>query len=300
MSSCRTLRGGRIIGMMEAGWSARRVARQLGHSDSVPTTPSAAIQALVAPSLGAPVSSQNIRRCLAEGHLGSRRPLRVLPLTPTHRRHRLEWCHGRGHWTGAEWNQVVFSDESRFNLSSDDNRTRVWRPRSERLNPAFALQRHTAPTAGVMVWGTIAYNTWSPIVLIRGTMTAQRYVHDMQPHVLPLVQWLPGTIFQQDNARPHTERVSQDCLRTVTTHSWPVRSPDLSPIEHFWDHLGWRVGHPTSLNERSKVTANMERNISRHHTELVYLNARSYRIVHSRYKGFNRVLNPPFFAFFLK
>ncbi|GFV09795.1 hypothetical protein TNCV_2598501 [Trichonephila clavipes] len=43
------------------------------------------------------------------------------------------------------------SDESRFNLSSDDNRVRVWRPRGERLNPAFALQRHTAPTAGVMV-----------------------------------------------------------------------------------------------------------------------------------------------------
>ncbi|GFS97802.1 hypothetical protein TNCV_2017801 [Trichonephila clavipes] len=28
----------------------------------------------------------------------------------------------------AEWNQVVFSDESRFNRSSDDNRVRVWRP----------------------------------------------------------------------------------------------------------------------------------------------------------------------------
>ncbi|GFV56023.1 transposable element Tcb1 transposase [Trichonephila clavipes] len=33
---------------------------------------------------------------------------------------------------------------------------------------------------------------------------------------------------------------------------------------------------------RGKVIANMERNVSRHHTELVCLNARSYRIVHSR------------------
>ncbi|GFW32846.1 HTH_Tnp_Tc3_2 domain-containing protein [Trichonephila clavipes] len=47
------------------------------------TASSAAIQAQVAPSLGAPVSSRTIRRCLAEGHLESRRPLRVLPLTPT-------------------------------------------------------------------------------------------------------------------------------------------------------------------------------------------------------------------------
>ncbi|GFT72853.1 HTH_Tnp_Tc3_2 domain-containing protein [Trichonephila clavipes] len=47
-----------------------------------PTASSTAIQAQVAPSLGSPVSSRTIRRCLAEGHLGSRRPLRGLPLTP--------------------------------------------------------------------------------------------------------------------------------------------------------------------------------------------------------------------------
>ncbi|GFW25639.1 uncharacterized protein TNCV_1309001 [Trichonephila clavipes] len=43
--------------------------------------------------------------------------------------------------------------------------------------------------------------------------------------------------------------LSQNCLRTVTTLSWPTLSPDLSPIEHIWKHLGRRVGHPTSLNE---------------------------------------------------
>ncbi|GFV46659.1 transposable element Tcb2 transposase [Trichonephila clavipes] len=112
-----------------------------------------------------------------------------------------KWCHARGNWTVQEWNQVTLSDESRFNLSSDDNRVRVWRPSGECIYPTFALQRHTAPTAGVMVWGTIAYNT----------------------------------------------QVSQDCLCTVTTLPWLARSPDLSPIEHIWDHLGRRVGHPTSF-----------------------------------------------------
>ncbi|GFU54982.1 DUF4371 domain-containing protein [Trichonephila clavipes] len=58
-----------------------------------PTASSAALQAQVAPSLGDAVYPQTIRRRLAEGHLGSRHPLplRVLPLTPTHRRLRLEW-----------------------------------------------------------------------------------------------------------------------------------------------------------------------------------------------------------------
>ncbi|GFX52518.1 transposable element Tcb2 transposase [Trichonephila clavipes] len=77
-----------------------------------------------------------------------------------------------------------------------------------------------------MVWGVIAYNTWSPLVLIRGTMTAQRYVHNvLQPHVSPLKQRLAGAIFQQANTRPHPARVSQDCLRTVTTLPWPAPIP---------------------------------------------------------------------------
>ncbi|GFU12976.1 transposable element Tcb2 transposase [Trichonephila clavipes] len=93
-----------------------------------------------------------------------------------------------------------------------------------------------------MVWGVIVYNTRSPLVLIRRTLTAQRYVHDiLQPHVLPLMQRLPRAIFQQINVRPHTARVSQDCLHTGTTVPWPARSPDSFPIKYIWVHLGWRV-----------------------------------------------------------
>ncbi|GFX38769.1 transposable element Tcb1 transposase [Trichonephila clavipes] len=81
-------------------------------------------------------------------------------------------------------------------------------------------------------------------------MTAQGYVYDiLQPYVLPLMQWLAGVIFQQNNARPHTARVSQDCLRTVTTLPWSARSPDLFPIKHIWNYLGRRVVHPMSLNK---------------------------------------------------
>ncbi|GFY04885.1 l-Fucosyltransferase [Trichonephila clavipes] len=50
------------------------------------------------------------------------------------------------------------------------------------------------------------------------TPTIDPWHHDiLQPYVLPLMQWLPGAIFQQDNSRPHTERVSQDRLRTLNT-----------------------------------------------------------------------------------
>ncbi|GFX26981.1 transposable element Tcb2 transposase [Trichonephila clavipes] len=113
----------------------------------------------------APCVFSNHMKAIGLWKFGIAVPITFLPLTPTHRRLRLKWCRARGNWTAVEWNQVVFSDESRFNLSSDDNRVFVRRPRGERLNPAFALQRHTTPTAGVMVWGAIAYYTRSPLVL---------------------------------------------------------------------------------------------------------------------------------------
>ncbi|GFV54520.1 transposable element Tcb2 transposase [Trichonephila clavipes] len=77
-------------------------------------------------------------------------------------------------------------------------------------------------------------------------MTVPRYFHDiMQPHVLPLIQWLPGAIFQQDNVRPYMAGVSQDCLRTFTILPWPVRYPDLSPMKHIGDYLGRQFGYLT-------------------------------------------------------
>ncbi|GFV42275.1 transposable element Tcb2 transposase [Trichonephila clavipes] len=176
---------------METFWSARRVARQLSGSDCVVRRCEDQWIRVMSftrrPGSGCPrqTSRREVRHIgplcllepyegLAEGHLGSLRPLRVLPLTPAHRRLRFKWCRARGNWTAAERNQVVFSDESRFNLNSDDNHVRVGRPRGESLNPAFASQQHIAPIAGVMVWGVIAYNTQSSLVLICCTMTAQR------------------------------------------------------------------------------------------------------------------------------
>ncbi|GFS91680.1 uncharacterized protein TNCV_1492481 [Trichonephila clavipes] len=53
----------------------------------------------------------------------------------------------------------------------------------------------------------------------------------------PFVNGLPEAIFQQDNARPHTARVTQDFLRHFQTLPWLARSPDLSPVEHVWDQL---------------------------------------------------------------
>ncbi|UYV84592.1 K02A2.6-like [Cordylochernes scorpioides] len=177
------------------------------------------------------------RRLVANG-LHSCRPLRRLPLTPPNRRQRLEWCRARSTWM-TEWHRVVFSDESRFCLSSDSRRVRVWRRRGERSNPAAIVERPTVRQRGIMVWGAIAYDSRSPLLRIQGTMTAQRYVDDvLRPVTLPYLQGVPNALYQQDNARPHTARISQQALQDVQMLPWPPYSPELSPIEHVWDIIG--------------------------------------------------------------
>ncbi|GFW59619.1 HTH_Tnp_Tc3_2 domain-containing protein [Trichonephila clavipes] len=54
------------------------------HTRMQPTASLAVVQTKTAPSLRAPASSRSIAKCLTEGHLVSRRLLRVLPMTPTH------------------------------------------------------------------------------------------------------------------------------------------------------------------------------------------------------------------------
>ncbi|GFT97851.1 transposable element Tcb2 transposase [Trichonephila clavipes] len=238
-----------IIGVKTAGWSTRRVAGQVDRSECAvrncweqwtregtharkigsgatrkttrredrrivrqalvdPTVTRSTIQVVV----DVAIVLQRISRHLAEANLKSKRPFRALPLTPEHRQLRLQWCQARSMWNVTDWQKVVFSDESRFVLKTDDNRVRVWR------RPA--------------------YDNRSTLIVMSGTLTGQRYVGDIfRPHVGPLLNGLPGAIFQQDNARPHTAKVTQDFLRHFQTLPLPARSPDLSPVEHVWDKL---------------------------------------------------------------
>ncbi|GFX08570.1 transposable element Tc1 transposase [Trichonephila clavipes] len=195
-------------------------------------------RSMIRADVGVAIVPQTISRLLAEANLKSKRPFRAFPLTLEHRQLRLQWCQARSMWNVTEWQKVVFSDESRFVLGTDDNRVRMWRRTGERYNSPLTVLRHTSCTAVVMVWGAIAYDSRSTLIVMRGTLTGQRYFNDIfRPHVGPFLNGLPGAIFQQDNAHPHTARVAQDFLRHFQTLPWPARSPNLSPVEHVGDQL---------------------------------------------------------------
>ncbi|GFV67059.1 transposable element Tcb1 transposase [Trichonephila clavipes] len=231
-----------------------------------PIASSAAIQAWVTPSLGPPVSSRTIRRRLAEGHLGSRRALRVLLLTPTHQRLLSEWFHARGNWTGAEWNQVVFSDA--------------------RANPdsISAVMTIVFVCGDPVVNASILPLLYSNTPLPQLTCCRHRFGRKRK-NIVPLSLLTFGLAWEKKGKETGyitAARVSQDCLRTVTTLPWP---PD--PQIFLQSSISGIISNDELASHefertRGKVTANMERNVLWFHTELVCLNARSYRVVQSR------------------
>ncbi|GFV03328.1 transposable element Tc3 transposase [Trichonephila clavipes] len=134
---------GRIIGKLEEG---RSVAADFEIAHSIVSrlwrpfqTTGTAIRGF---SSGRPrgTTPADDRR-LHGGGLFARRPVRCVPLTPAHRRRRSLWCREHRNWRDNEWGRVLFTDESRFSLSSDSHRILIWRERGNRNHPSNIIEK---------------------------------------------------------------------------------------------------------------------------------------------------------------
>ncbi|GFS92289.1 transposable element Tc1 transposase [Trichonephila clavipes] len=180
---------------------------------------------------GKQISRKTVARRLRGGGLYARRPVVCVPLTRQHRTARLQWCREHHNWTEQDWACVLFSDESRFSLSSDCRRQLIWRESGTAYRPENIQEKDRYPTCSIMVWAGIMINGRTRLhVVANGTMTGQRYIDEV---LLPHVRLFRGAVgdkfvFMDDNA----------------TY--------LNPIENVWDALGRQVAGrnypPTNKN----------------------------------------------------
>ncbi|KAK7105528.1 hypothetical protein V1264_016894 [Littorina saxatilis] len=211
-----------------------------------------------------PVSAITVRRRLGGQNLLNRRPPRRPVLTAQHRLDRLAWAQQHTHWRHRDWRRVLFLDEKRFCLEPGDGRVRIWRRPGQRFANNNILQHDRWGGASVMKWGAIGVNQRvGPVVFQnvgqgrRNGVNADRYINQiLRPYVVQFVQRHRNCLFQQDNARPHTARATQDFLRHNSNNllPHPARSPDLNPIEHFWDIMQRRIN---ALARRPRTAAEL-------------------------------------------
>lgn len=95
-----------------------------------------------------------------------------------------------------------------------------------------------------MIWAAIGLDVRTPLIYMTRDseasnegFTAKSYIEALEEGLIPIYQ--AGQVFQQDNARIHTAKVTQEWFERhgIWVIDWPPYSPDLNPIEHAWKAL---------------------------------------------------------------
>ena len=186
--------------------------------------------------------------CAASGKPGNplrpRRPYVGQVLKARHRAARLQWAQRHFCWGQQQWARVLFSDESRFNLSHHDGRILVFRRRGERFADNCLIETDRFGGGSIMVWGGIMGRRKTNLIVVQGNLNAQGYINRiLKPEAVTFLQRHGPALLMHDNARPHVARICRQFLNrnNINILPWPAVSPDMNPIEHIWDYLGRKV-----------------------------------------------------------
>ncbi|GFX29489.1 transposable element Tcb2 transposase [Trichonephila clavipes] len=150
---------GRIIGKIEEGRKITDVAREFDIAHSVVSRlwKSFKTTGMCSRRHGGDrvrrkqISRKTVARRLRGGGLYAHRPVVCVPLTRQHRTACLQWCREHHNWTEQDWACVLFSDESRFSLSSDCRRQLIWRESGTAYRPENIQEKDRYPTCSIMV-----------------------------------------------------------------------------------------------------------------------------------------------------
>jgi transposase len=127
-------------------------------------------------ALNKPISTRTTRKYLNKlgwkSYFKCKKPL----LTNEHAKARLAWCHERRRWSNLEWQRVIFTDESKFNLNRPDGGERVWRRAHEKYQNSCTTPTVRFGGGGVMFWGCFSWRGVGPLVRIDGTMDSDVYI----------------------------------------------------------------------------------------------------------------------------
>lgn len=226
--------------------SVREQRKIVRHVQANPLVTASEITAQLKEDLGKHVHVRTVRRVLNRTGYNSRTPRRKPFVSTANQKKRLQFAN-EFITKGTEfWDNVLWSDESKFNIYRTDGRTRVWRKANTEWNPKNMIGTVKHGAGGVMVWGCMASNGVGNLVFIDGNMDRFQYKSILQNNLKISAEKLGlgnSYYFQQDNDPKHTSEIVRLWLVYNTPHTLktPPQSPDCNPIEHIWNELDDRL-----------------------------------------------------------
>ena len=140
------------------------------------------------------------------------------------------------------WKNVVWSDESKFNLFDSDGKAMVWRTPHEEFNPKCAISTIKHGGDSAMVWDCFTRQRVGKLCVLDHIMDRFYYRDILEQNLQPSINHFQvdqRCIFTHDNDPKHTSGLIKDWLKRkrIQTLHWLPYSSDVNPIQKLWDEL---------------------------------------------------------------
>ena len=152
------------------------------------------------------------------------------------------------------WDQVLWTDESKFNLFGSDGRIVVWRTPQQAFDPRCTVPTVEHGGGNVKCWGSFSSSCVGNLVFIDGNMTGEVYRDILQRNLFESVKKLnfgQNWVLHHDNDSKHRAHIVTKWLdeKGVEWIKWPSFSLDLNSVERIWDEVERRVRKEKAKNE---------------------------------------------------
>jgi transposase len=197
------------------------------------------------------VSRRTVDRRLIEADLPGRVAKKEHNFTDEHLRKRVSFGEGYMNWTKHDWSLVLFSDESHVEMGEHGQ---IWvrRPVGDPYDPEYMAHKEPHPDR-VSIWACISSRGLGAIHIFTQNLDAKLMKQIVQKHLIKTAQRLfpPGNWWLLwDNDKKHKSILVQTWLHRwgINRIDFPPYSPDLNPIENFWNDLKRRIETHNATN----------------------------------------------------